>query len=261
MNSRLLCSIAAALAIVSNTACNSSGPDPAARGSASIAWSITALGEPATCARVGAASVSLLLHNRAASEVTLSFACTDLQGQTPLVTAGAYDATLTLRAADGTLIAAGPTQTAVTIGAGQAVVLAPVVFTTETLGKLALSIATLSTSSNCKSHDQGGAGTTGNVITLVRAVGGCVPVTLTRTRGTTTIGTYNINCSSPEVAPCIENDETLTVDGLDAGPYVINVVALSGATRCSVEVDVFSIPGGATLSKRVQLPLNRSPGC
>ncbi|HEY0484398.1 MAG TPA: hypothetical protein VGD37_43055 [Kofleriaceae bacterium] len=262
MRSKLLCSLAALVAIASSTACGTCGPDMAARGSASAAWSITVGGQPATCAQVGAASVSLLLHSRASgSDTVSSFACTQVLGATSPVVAGAYDATLTLHAADGATLAAMPTQASVSIGAGEVTALRPAAFAVSGRGKLVLSFATLSTRSNCLPHDQGGAGLTGEVIFFERIGGGCAAVTFTRSRGNTTIGTYTVNCSAPPVASCIERDETLSIDDLESGPYAISVSALVGTTRCALGNDVLSVPAGATLTKPIQLAPQQGPSC
>jgi len=179
-----------------------------------------------------------------------------------LVTAAAYDATLTLLTADGATIAAAPTQAGITIGAGQLTALAPIVFAVSDRGNLALSFATLSTRTNCLPRDQGGAGITGDLITIERASGGCAPVTLIRSRKNTTVGSYTVNCSSPAIASCIERDETLTVDGVESGPYVVNVAGLIGPIRCWAGDDIVSVPAaGVSLVKAVQLAPQPATGC
>ncbi len=262
MTSKLLCSIAALLALASSPACGNCGPAMGPRGAASAAWSITVLGQPTTCAQVGATSVSLLLHNRASgTEITAAFTCTNTQGKTALVAAGAYDATLTLHAADGTILATAPIQAGVTIGAGQLAALAPVAFVVSDHGKLVLSLATLMTSTNCRPRNEAGADVTGSVITLERAAGGCAPVTFVRSRGTTALGTYLVNCSSPQVTSCIERDETLTADGIESGAYVIRVGGLIGPVRCWAGADTLSVPAGAPLIQAIQLGPQPVTGC
>ena len=128
-------------------------------------------------------------------------------------------------------------------------------------GRLVLSLATIATSANCTSREQGGAGTTANTISLVTAGGGCAAATFTRLRGTIKIGEYQVNCSSPQIAPCIERDETLVTEGLRSGPYVLTVNAFVGPTRCITEVDVLSVPNGAAIIKPIQLPPNGGTGC
>lgn len=262
MRTKLLCSLAVLAAFTSSSACGSCGSAPAARGSAGAIWSITVLGQAATCAQVGAASVSLLLHSRASGEDTLSsFPCADAEGTPPPVLAGAYDATLALHAADGTALAAAPTQAGVMIAAAQATALRPAVFLPSNRGKLALSFAALATRANCTSTDQGGAGLTGFAIDFEHAADGCAPVTFIRARDATTLGTYTVNCGSPAVASCIERDETLTIDGIESGPYAINVTALRGSIRCWAGTDILSIPGGAVRAQPIQLAPQQAPGC
>ena len=262
MISKVLCLITTLLALASSPACGSCSPDTSARGTASAAWSINLLGRSATCARVGATSVSLFLHSRASGiDVTSTFACTDTEGTTSPVAAGTYDATFTLHAADGAILATAPTQASVTIGADQVAALALVAFAVPDRGKLSLSLAALSTRTNCMPPDKGGAGITGELLVLENAGGGCAPVTFVRSRGTTTLGTYTVNCSSPQVASCIERDETLTVEGVNSGPYVISVIGLIGPTRCWSGVDVLSVPAGASFAKPIQLAPDGAVGC
>jgi hypothetical protein len=175
--------------------------------------------------------------------------------------AGPYDATLTLRASDGAVIATGAPQATVTIGAGQVAELAPVAFDAPPRGKLVLSFVALTAAANCKAHDQGGAALTGFALVLEHAIGGCAPVTLTRTRGDTTIGTYTINCSDPSVTSCVERDETLTVDGIAAGAYALGVRGLIGPNSCWSGTDVLLVPGGTSLTKPIEFGPQQLPGC
>ena len=260
MTSKLLCSIAALLALVSNSACSNCGPATAARGSVSAAWSITLLDQPTTCARVGASTVIVLLHPRASgADITAAFPCTDTQGTTAPVAAGAYDATLSLQAADGTILATAPIQAGVTVGATPVEALAPVVFAVSNRGKLVLSLT--ARRSNCLPRSEGGAGITGSVITLERAAGGCAPVTFIRSRGTTILGTYTVVCSSPQVVSCIERDETLTVDGIESGSYAIHVGGLIGPSQCWAGDDTLAVPAGASLVQAILLVPQPGRGC
>jgi len=260
MTSKLLCSIATLLALASNAACSNCGPAEAARGSVSAVWSITLLDQPTTCARVGASTVIVLLHPRASGpDITSAFACTDTQGTTPPVAAGAYDATLSLQSADGSILATAPPQAGVMVGATPVVALAPVVFAVSNRGKLVLSLTTRR--ANCLPASQGGAGITGSLITLERAAGGCAPVTFVRSRGTTILGTYTVVCSSPQVVSCIERDETLTVDGIELGSYTIHVGGLIGPSQCWAGDDSLSVPAGTSLLKAILLVPQQGRGC
>jgi hypothetical protein len=250
MRSNVLCSILAALAVLSAAACNRCDRQPAANSSVSIAWSITDFAGVSTCARAGATSVSLVLHNRRSAEDSrFTFPCTESQATSPIV-AGPYDATLSLHGADGATLAVGPPQADLAIGAGGIVALDPVVFAVA-----------LGSSANCTSREQGGAGTGANTITMQFAGGGCAAARFIRMRGTIKLGEYQVNCSSPQIAACIERDETLIADGLRSGPYVITVGSLIAAARCSNETDVLIVPAGSTVAKVIQLPPNGAPNC
>ena len=265
MHSKLLCSIAALVALTSSSACGNCSPVPVpvARGSASASWSITTAGNVTTCARAGAAAVSLLLHSRASGEDTLtSFACTDMQATTAPLPAGTYDATLALHAADGGTMATAPLQAAITIAAGQVAPLQPETFAADNrLGGLVLSIVPLTTSPTCLPRDQGGQGITGHVVELLHAAGGCAAVTFKRMRGSMQVGTYTVDCSAPQVAPCIERNETL--EGIDSapGPYAVSVSALSGTVQCGSGEDVVLVPANASVGKPIQIAPVRNFGC
>jgi hypothetical protein len=263
MHSKLLGSLAALVALASS-ACGSCGPVPVpvAHGSASASWSITTAGNVTTCARAGAATVSLLLHNRASGDDALtSFTCTDTQGTTPPLPAGTYDATLALHAADGVTMVTAPMQAAITIAGGQVTALRPETFVANDLGGLVLSIAPLRTAATCLPHDQGGQAITGHVIALTHAAGGCAAVTFTRMRGTMQVGTYTVDCSAPQVAPCIERDETLEATGIAPGPYAISVRALASTLQCGSGEDVVLVPANASTIKPIQIAPVRNFGC
>jgi hypothetical protein len=248
---KLLCAVA--LALVTTSACCRCDRDATARGNVAAVWSITAFGEPTTCAHVGAATVSVLLHSRdGGNDAAFSFPCADAKA-TAAVAAGAYEATLSLRAVDGAPLSTAPVQAKVTIGAGQLVTLAPVTLVVFDRSRLVIALSALGTLANCTSASQGGADLSGSEITLLRAEGGCEPVTFTRSRAGVTLGTYTVNCSAPTVAPCIERDELLTVDAIGSGPYAIRVRGYRGPVPSLFGADVLSVPAGTTLTQTIQL--------
>ncbi len=262
MHSKLLGSILALAAVASDLACNRCGPDTVPQGAATLTWSITMADQRVTCAHAGATSVSLALHNRASGEDTSSaFACTDPQGTTSPLPVGTYDATITLRAVDGAPVATAPMQAAIPITLGQVTTLRPAMFAASDLGNLVLSLVTLEAASNCQPRSDGGAGTTGHVIELTHAAGGCAPVMFRRMRGETQVGTYTVDCSSPQVAPCIERDETLHALGLEPGPYAISVSALAATRQCGSGDDVVLIPANVSVIKPIQIAHVQNVGC
>lgn len=236
-------------------------PNPPTPGSLSLAWSITDLdGQPTACTQVNAQTVALQLRNRADGKViAAAFPCANSPSTTQLA-AGTYDVAMELHGADGTKLATVPDQRGVAITSGQTTRLVPVTFAVSTQGSLVLSLATPATT-NCQSVRGNGAGITGTTITLVRAAGGCAPVTFVRSLGTTQQGTYTVNCSSPAVAVCVENNETLSTS-LAAGTYTIHVRGKIGAIDCWQSDESLVVPPpGKPLIRTLDLVHQNLPGC
>ena len=249
------------VALASNTACGSCSSDTPARGSISVTWSITGLDrQPTTCEQVGAATVFVELRNRAGDTRTASFPCDQSPGTTEVV-AGAYAAAFELRTPNGTTLAAAPTQPTVTVAAGQVTTLTPIAFAMDAKGILAISVAAPPFSSNCKPARDNGAGMTSNTITLETMGGSCAPVTFTRSRGTTVLGTYTVSCSSPVQAPCIETDETFTMPSMIPGAYIIHVRGLSAGITCWRFDGVLEMLPAGNVTRTLNLTQLTAPGC
>ena len=252
--------LAALTALVCVTGCPA--PPPPANGSISVAWSIQSPGGlPMSCEQAGAHSAALRLRSRATNTViATAFPCASSPG-TAQVAPGAYDVSFLLNEADGTLLGTAPDQAGVTIASGRLTTLAPVTFTFGVTPKSTL-VLKLSTgmTTNCGPGSSGGAGITGNTISLARVQGGCAPVVFTRQRGAEQRGTYQVNCSSPEIAPCIEKDETLTTT-LDRGSYIIRARGKIGVLECWVRDDTLDIPVGGAVTRTLGLQRANAAGC
>jgi len=252
---------ASLVALAVTEGCGGSNSDTPARGSISLAWSITGVDhQPATCEQVGAATVRVRMRNRAGAASDASFPC----GKSPSTTevlAGPYEISIQLLAVDGAELAAGPEQAAVTVAGGQVTTLTPVVFVMDAKGSLALALATPPSTSNCKPPTAGGADITAISITLERAAGGCAPVTFIRSRGGAQVGTYQVNCGTPQNAGCIENDETLTVPSMDPGAYIVRVQGKIGGSLCWSLDGVLEVPPGSRVARTLNLTHFGAPGC
>ena len=253
--------IAALVALVCITGCPAPPPAPA-NGSISVTWMIQSSGGlSVSCEQVGARFAALRLKNRATSAVVATaFPCANSPG-TAQVAAGLYDVSFLLNGADGTLLGTAPDQVGVSVVSGRSTELAPVIFTfgvtpqTTVILKIATSVTT-----NCRPTSAGGAGITSNTVVLARDGGGCVAATFTRRRGTEERGTYQVNCSSPRIAPCVEKDETLTTT-LDRGDYEIKVRGMIGPANCWVRDDTLRIPVGGNVSRTLGLQRSNAAGC
>jgi hypothetical protein len=145
--------------------------------------------------------------------------------------------------------------------------LAPVTFNVvrgTQLGSLLLALKAPPFPLNCTPAVNGGGGITGTSITLEQATGKCAPVTFIRLLGGTQIGTYTVNCTTPAVASCVENTETLTAQSISPGSYTVHVRGHVGGVPnvCWVYDDKLVVPpaGGPPLLQPLNLAL-QSTGC
>ena len=256
------------LALLATVACEgTAGPSSAGSatsacpGSVSLAWSIiSASGRPLLCSEAGATSVALRLQSRTGgTPVFTAFPCANSPAVAN-VAPGLYDVAIELHNAASARLGTAPPQTSVAIAVGRTKVLTPVTFAVAN-SRVALSLEAENTTSNCRPSSAGGAGITGTTITIVRAGGGCAAATLVRSRGGAQIGTYQVNCSSPEVASCIEPDEILTTTGLEPNAYVARVRGLVGAAECWAAESQLDVPAAGQLQTRIVLRRQSAPGC
>jgi len=235
----LLAAVVFALA----SACTGGSPPQPPTGSVSLAWSIfDATTQPATCDQVSARSVALRLRPHAGGDaIAAAMPCAYGAG-TAQVPPGTYDIAIELHAADGTRLASAPDQTGITINAERTTALTAVRFAANLTFRLVTSIAT-STRTNCQETTSGGAGIIGTSVTLERTDPGregCAAVTFSRARGDTPEGVYRVNCSTPVVTRCIENNETLTAS-VPPGTYRIHVRGERGMIDCWRGDDKFTV--------------------
>jgi hypothetical protein len=217
------------------------------------------------CAQIGAANVALrLLSRTGGTPVFAAFPCANSPGTTN-VTPGLYDVTFELHNATGERLATAPLQTSVVVAVGRTKVLTPATFviggSSEGNSPVELILQAENAVSNCQPSSMGGAGITGTTITIVRNGGGCAAARLVRARGGTQTGTYQVNCSSPEVATCIERDETLTTTGLAPAGYSVRVVGKVGPADCWISESQLDVQTTGQLQKRIVLRRQSTPGC
>ncbi len=241
-------------------------PDaPPPGGTFSLAWTLTnAAHMPITCADVGASSVVVTLRDRAKEGgFTETFACSEGHGTSPAVPPAIYDLDFELTGGGQTL-ATSPRQGMVTIGSNMDVDLMPISFAVDATGAMDLRLTANKPGGNCKPVSAMGAGITAMTITLVHTAGACEPVTFTITAGSTKPGgTYTVNCTSPQTAPCIETDQNLNVVTMPSGGYTIHVRGKIGTADCYKNDDTLQVPSvGRTLTTTLNLGYQMgTPGC
>ena len=126
---------------------------------------------------------------------------------------------------------------------------------------LSLSLGVEGRASNCLQPNRGGAGITAMSVTLQHTGGDCAPVTFARLRGTTQIGTYQVSCSAPPLATCIDTDETLVATAIDPGTYTVRVRGRLNAIDCYFVDSTFAVPATGQLMRKLELFRAAIPAC
>jgi hypothetical protein len=218
----------------------------------SLSWAVDdTSSQPVACDKIGAASVTVLAHNRAFDGGTTEvFTCPTGMGTSQTLFPGTWDFDFQLTSATGVL-ATAPAQHGVVLTAGQNTPLMPLTFMVDATGGLALTLATNRTDGNCAAQP-GGGGIQNTTITLVHSSDqSCEPVTFTIGGG----GTYTVDCANPVQAGCIDSTQTLTVTSMPSDAYTIHVRGLvAGGTACWSNNDSLQVPPMAqTLTKTLNL--------
>lgn len=109
-------------------------------------------------------------------------------------------------------------------------------------------------------------GITADVLTLVGLTGvgqSCAPVTFVRVGPDGTItGDYLVNCSSPQVAPCIQRGEVWSVPIMAPGSYAVHVVGKVNASDCWRNDDALGVSAGRTTTAVLLMRhVDGEPGC
>ncbi|MEJ7601409.1 MAG: hypothetical protein WKG01_26130 [Kofleriaceae bacterium] len=236
---------------------------PPPGGTFSAQWTVTdADGMPVGCSQIGGQFVTVTLRNRATPFGTNQvFSCTSLGGQSPVVDVGIYDMRFELSGTTGVL-ATSVEQLGVEIVSAQNTPLAPLTFAVDATGGLALKLDA-GKASNCGAGPAG-AGITSTTITLEHASNlACEPVTFTISAGATKPATtYTVNCATPVVGPCIEDDQTLRVTRMPSDGYRIHVRGRIGAVSCFTNDDSLQVPAmSMVLTRTLNLAQQVTPGC
>lgn len=262
--------------------CGSGGGFPDARvnndaappGTFALDWAVTdEANRVISCDTVGAYTVTVRTHNRAyAGLSTQVFGCPPGTGISQPLVPGTYDFDFELVGASE-VIATAPSQRGIEISPGARVRLDPLTFNVVATGALTLTLSTQRPGGNCAATASGGGGITSTQITLVHAPSGaCEPVMFNISQGTTSgapATTYMVNCATPVVGPCIENDQAIRVIPVPSGSYVIHVLAKQAGTPaspnpvCWTNHDGIQVPPrGLTLTRPLYLGFqDTTAGC
>ena len=258
------------LVVVSLAACGGGGGFPTdsppealpVGGKFQLAWSVTDLAAATIpCAQVGADFVTVTLRNRgvqgASTEV---FSCSSGMATSLLTfTPGTYDLSFELGGASGGasgLIGTAPAVLGIEIASGGTVTVDPITFAVDATGKLELLVNTGNAGGNCT----GGAGVDDFTITLTHTGAACEPVTFDLSNGPP--NSYTVDCASPPLSNCIDNDQKLSVPTLPSGSYQIVVKGKIGGIDCFTNTTTLLIPPNSkTLTQTLGLTKLTTAGC
>ncbi len=223
---------------------------PKPPGTFDLAWKVTdSSGAVITCDQIGAQTVTVLTRNRAIQGgSTEVFTCGTGAGTSGPLIAGTYDMDFELSGIGGAIgtgvIATSPAQMGIVISSGGKVELTPLTFAVDATGGLKLNLASNKPGGNCGTIVNNGAGITAMSLILQHTgTGTCEPVTFTYpSNGTQPGGTYTVSCTSPNIAPCLESNQTLSASNVPSGAYQIHVRGKIGTSNCWNNDDSISIP-------------------
>jgi hypothetical protein len=241
---------------------------PPAPGTFSLQWALEdTSGNPITCEEISAQAVTVTTRNRAVQGgSTEVFVCSTLSGTSQPLAPGTYDMDFELDGPSSIgVLAMSPKQMGVVIPAGNNVALMPIKLTVNNTGGIKLKISANKPGHNCGSPanlSMPGAGITGMTLALQHSGSGtCEPVTFTYAANATLPGgSYTVNCTSPTVAPCIEDDQELSVTGVKSGNYQLHIRGKVGANDCWTNDDSLPVPPlGMDVSRTLNLAM--APGC
>ncbi len=242
---------------------------PPPSGTFKLAWSLTDTNDaPIDCARVAAITVTAVVRSTQVSGgSTQVFTCSGGMGESQAITPGTYSIDFELDAGSG-MIATSPRQQDIVIKSNQSTTLTPIVFKLDATGNLKLHLSANKPGGNCQPTASTGAGIANTTFVLQHAPGAaCEPVTLMIGAGATSgtaATTYTVNCATPVIGPCIENDQEITTTGTPSGSYQLHVRGLvAGGAACWTNDDQIVIPAVmGTLTRTLNLGYQMStPGC
>lgn len=217
-----------------------------ALGTMSVSWTLVdETGAPVTCAEVGAVGVVLKETPRNGAPALIDlFSCSSGAGTTlrhrsePI-----YDVEIELTSAGGDPLATVEVE-GITLVDGGDVALPAANFVVARTGGFKLRLDMDAPGANCAPVAELGAGVTQVRLALADAAGSCLTVTWVIGEGGPAMsGVYGCPAEARE---CIENVQDLSVTGLIAGRYTLDVVGFQDVLACYQPAAPFQfeVPGG-----------------
>jgi hypothetical protein len=199
-------------------------------------WSIRDVNGPTTCEAVGATNVVLRLTLPSGEEDYDIFMCNAYEGVSSERDPNVYYGTLLLVDNYGGLYDGTLESNVVVPADGSIVDMEAVEFMVEEPGGFDLTIDSGFLGGNCVDTDSLGAGITGVTYNILNVNSQCVTRDLEVSDGPTSGrmgGTYGTECVVDEpTAPCVENDQVISLGALPPGSYNFTAIAWFGDIEC-----------------------------
>ena len=221
--------MAASLIGAAIAACGSNAgpPDSSAPGTFSATWAMHSGSRAVSCAEISALSVTFTIKDPPFTAVD-SVSCASGMGKTRMLGPGHYDVTVELDGASGPIAPVKDFPNAVLV-AMQDNPLGLVDFQVDATGGLTFTLAATGQTTNCA----GGAGIDATTLQVRGATNACEPATFMIAAGASNpASAYTSDCNSLPAGPCIEQDQTITVTGINSGTAKILVGGDVGGKTC-----------------------------
>ncbi len=239
-------------------------PDAAPEvGTINLEWEIVYMGNPLTCADVGANTISIrFTPSQGGSGTAEALSCSAMGATTSPIDSGTYDVEVSL--INGSLqdLAVEQMINDVEIVTGQSTALGTLTFEVEPRGTIDFTINAEEDGLNCDPDTMNGAGITELRIEFMDSQGACVPTTFTIEAGATQpAGEYMSDCAGSSYG-CIENDQAVSAV-VPSGPSSMVFTGYKGVEECHRRTGQFDVSGGNLITELIEqyLMRDRVPAC
>jgi hypothetical protein len=240
-------------------------PDaPPAVGTLSLSWQITDGADTLPCEQVAGSSVSIRATPSGGGTGVPSVLSCDSGSGSVTIPVGTYNVVVTLITSNNSQLSEPQQFGDVEIKLGQQTTVGPLSFPVVPQGTVEFKIDTDSGNSNCAPNAEGGAGMTDIYVEFRNAAGECIPTEFTVDAGANQpAGSFSSDCAGTAFGACIENDQTVRVEGAPSGADSMVFVGYKNAEECFSRTSQFTVAGNNLITTLVSQLLVRAliPAC
>jgi hypothetical protein len=241
-------------------------PDaPPQVGTLNLSWQITdGVAGTLTCAEVAGSSVSIRATPKGGGTGVPSVLSCDSGSGSVTIPAGTYDVVITLITSNNSQLSEPQQFNDVEIKVGLQTAVGPLNFQVVPLGIVEFKIDTDSGASNCAPDTQGGAGMTDIYVAFHNADGECISRNFIIGEGATQpAGIFLSDCAGTTFGGCIENDQTIRLEGVSSGANSMVFLGYKNGVGCFARTSQFTVAGNNLTTTLITQLLVRTliPAC